>query len=314
MNILNDALYGPSIKEDLVKKRLLPDNINGNILKGEEHLGIQKPSFGSVIITTREIGTKICAEYNEHQITHLKNKTFSHKFLCERRDDPAALLFLTLNDLVKNCDYTELDTKELCDMISRNIRLLIYKELPWLVNFSNEIIKNYYGMAPNKLKIKLNYILDDGIYESGSENLTKGGLLVNGLLDELHFYSAFLPKDVGFICQILCPSGLPRNRKWVQIDAGITSIGKREYKEDIFKAAVNNLRNTTGIILHPDILHAYSSLYYASHPSGSGYEGYQIFIWEVFYKDTIFFREIPSKKEFCKCDKRNSIIAGNSTF
>jgi hypothetical protein len=312
-DIQENSLYGSSEHEDLVKKRISAELIkSGKVLPGEEHLDIQKSAFGSIIITTKEIGTRICNEFNEKQKKHISEKTFSHKFLCERRDEASALLFLTLRDLIGNNFVDEYKQKreEICEYIAHNIKGIVKQRLPWLVEFSTNILLDYYGLSANRLKIKSNYILDDEDYdESQLGKVTKGGLILNGLLDELDFYEKKLPtKCIGFICQILSPSGLPRNRKWAQIDAGITSIGKREYKKDLLESAIENLHKTTNIILHADMTNCHNTVYYSSLPDGSGYEGYTIFIWEAFYDDVLYLEDIPINKSFCKCAQRNSII------
>jgi hypothetical protein len=323
LNIQDNILYGNSIEENIAKKYLTQDIINSfysdekKFIKDEEDLGRQKTVTGGIIITTRTIGENFCTTYNNTNKQHIKNSALVHKSLCERREEPIALLFITLTDLVGSVDHQSLENKVLCELIQENIQKIILESLPWVVSYSKNIIKDYYSFSPTKLKTKLNFVLDDGIYVKNDLNKkTKGGLLLNGLLEELEFYESELnftmKENMGFICQILAPNGLPRNKKWPQIDLGISFIGKRLHKEDIAVAAIRHAKKSIRVEVHPDVIKLAlksNKLYYDSLSCGSGYEGFCIYIWEVLYPDQLrVLNENELNYSFCKCSERFASI------
>lgn len=340
--IQQNSLYGEVKEGDIAKKHLtneiiksfynLNDFENSNssnnsnnpnskkriIIPEEDDLGVQKTVFGGLIITTKTIGEDYCNEYNRNQQAHIKNKTYAHKSLCENRDEPIGLLFLTLYDFVGDLDYNSLDNRTLCASIQSNIQSAVERKLPWVIKYAKHVIKDYYSMSSNKLKIKLNFILDDGKYETTTDNLnekTKGGLLLNGFLRELEYYTTEMegPMDdyIGIICQVLAPNGMPCNKKWLQIDVGISFIGKRLHKESLTNACIRQAK-TIRASVHQDVIRTSNmnnKLYYSSFPDGSGYEGYTIFIWEIFYEDQLKMEnENPLDKHFCKCSERYDSI------
>jgi hypothetical protein len=321
--VQDNSLYGELKEDDIVKKYLTADIIksfqtNSPILiPGEENLGIQKVCFGGMIITTESIGERCCHNYNLTQKQHIKNKTLAHKSLCERNDEATSLLFLTLRDFVGDVDYKSLNNKELCNLVQNNIQQIVEEKLPWVINYSKHIVRDYYSLPANRLKIKLNFILDDGIYdESEPGRKVSGGLLVNGFLKELEYYDnewgSCMNEEIGIICQVLSPTGLPRNKKWIQIDVGISFIGKRHYGEDIVNATIRQAKSDIRLSVHPDVIKMSiinNNIYYGSLPNGAGYEGYEIYIWEVLYPDQL---QIEEEKEcdssFCKCSERYASI------
>jgi hypothetical protein len=316
-DILQSWLYRKVAEKTTAKSRLTQESIdsafskNPVLIRGEEHLGLQKTSFGGVIITTKTIGEEICEKYNETQKDSVLNKSFSHKALCEHREEVSALLFIKLSDLV--AEPADMNSKELCHHIQANISSVIREKLPWLVEYTKKLIVEHYSVLPNKLKIRPNYILDDGIYED-CDSVLKGGLFLNGFLEMLDFYTEHLGlatrDEIGFIAQISSPNGLPRNKKWIQIDLGISFIGKRELGEDIKTACINKLYRTTRLRIDESaIFWEENMLHYATVPGGFGYEGYNIYIWEVLYRDQIMLDdEPPVDKTFCKCQEREKII------
>lgn len=317
--VQNNGLYGELKEENLSKKYL-----NGSystketptVIPGEEHLGIQKTSFGGIIISTESIGEQLCCDYNARQIAHIKKKTFAHKALCERNNEATGLLFLTLWDMVQDNDYKSLSNKDLCVLVQNNIQSIVEEKLYWIVNYSKHVVRDYYSLSSNRLKIKLNFILDDGIYEESElGEKTKGGLLMNGLLQELEYYdnawSNCMNERIGMVCQVLSPSGLPRNKKWIQIDVGISFIGKRKYKENIISACIRQAKSDVNIRVHDDVIKTSivnNKIYYGSAPNPS-YEGYEIYIWEILYKDQLKLEEEERANiTFCKCEERYTSI------
>lgn len=312
--IQNDKLYGEVKEADYAKNH----KSNNPIISGEEHLGVQKMSFGGMIITTETIGTEYCNAYNIRQQAHIENKTLAHRSLCARKNEAGALLFLTIDDFLGDIDYTDLSNKELCYTVRNNIKEVIEEQLPWLVEYSREVIRDYYNVSPNSLKIKLNFILDDGKYDASIPGQkTIGGLLLNGFLKELEFYSqlsAMYKEPVGLICQVLAPNGLPCNKKWSQIDVGISFIGKRLYKEHLVNAMIRQARSDISIKVHKDVIanamNTGNQIYYGSLPDGGGYDGYPIYIWEILYPDQLQIEDEPliENDDFCACNKRYNSI------
>lgn len=328
--IQDTALYGELKENDIVKKYATPEIINSYytdnpiVISGEEHLGMQKISFGGLIITTESIGEQFCYEYNSNQRKHIKNKTFAHKALCARNDDATSLLFLTLRDFVGDSDYKMLSNKELCVLVQNNVQNIVEEKLQWVINYSKHIVRDYYSLSSNRLKIKLNFILDDGVYD---DSQIRGGLLINGLLEELEYYEKewnCMQEKIGIICQVLSPTGLPRNKKWIQIDVGISFVGKRNYKENINNATIRQAKTDMRMSVHQDVIKTAivnNKLYYGSLPNGIGYEGCEIYIWEILYPDQLKLEEEASqndnnkdkkrsknKKPFCKCKERYASI------
>jgi len=315
--ILN-SFYIPSISTtnityiDLEKKN--------KVIPGEESLGIEKLNFGGIIIINKKIGENFCNEYNTLQQLHLQHKTFAHKSLCERREEPMGLIFLTLHDFIGNIDYKELDldNKSLCNYIRDNIKEIIELDMPWVIKYSKHILRNYYNVPSAKLQIKLNFLFDDGRYDQTmyQDNKICGGLLLNGFLKELAYYSMFSPtNDIGVICQVLAPNGLPINKKWIQIDVGISFTGKRLYKENLKTAFIRQLKTIHAKVSNSVLNEAIRNekLYYGSLPNGVGYDGYCIAILEIFYNDQInMIEETPLSKKFCKCKERKQSIIENN--
>jgi hypothetical protein len=322
IKIQNKNLYKVPDVDNIAKKHIDYDKIDNDayIIKGEEALGIQRVFSGAIIITHAQLGQSIAQQYNTRQQLHIRNKTFSHKILCERRNEAAALLFLSIFDLVgtdidgRVSDYKYLSPQELCNLVRDNIQKAIHRDLEWLVKHSRNIIHEYYNLPPNKLKIKLNFMLDDGIYPEDSET-HKGGLLLNGFLDELEYYqeqlSNPLNSDIGFICQVLCPSGFIESRKWAQIDVGISLSGKRNFQETINDSIGRFATNVHLSVSQNVLLNAQNNpkLYYGGLSHGCGYEGYEIQLWEVFARyDCKLLDEPPLNYTFCKCAERTKII------
>ncbi len=322
LEIQNNKLYGELKENDIVKKYVTEEIINAHLsgnyitISGEEHLSVQKMSFGGIIITTEKIGQEYCDKYNVNQMKYIKNKTFAHKSLCDRNEEATGLLFITIDDLVENENYKEIPNKDLCNLVKKNIQKIVEDKLQWIIDYSKHIIKDYYSLPPNRLKIKPNFIFDDGVYED--ESGIKGGLLINGLLQELEFYnnewSYCMQDKIGMLCQVLSPSGLPRNKKWCQIDIGLSFIGKRNYKENMLNALVRQAELDISAVVHPDVIKEsmlIDKLYYGSLPEGKGYEGYEIYIWEILYQDQLTFKCVnknEKKNVFCKCKERNDLI------
>lgn len=339
-SIQNNKLYGPTIYENCAKMHLTPEItaaiINGEdiTIKGEEHMG--KPHricIGGIIIAPAHIGYAIEHEFNERQHQHIKNRTFAHKILCQQNDEASALLFLTLYDLLgeKFDTYLEdksnfLDTEEhrrdLCYSIQTNIQDIVEDRLSWMVNYSKHILRDYYSLTSKRLKIKLNFILDDG--KHGTQGSSDGGgLLLNGLLARLEEYSNDLNikngeeyEPIGILCQVLCPSGLPKNKKWIQIDVGISFGGKRQFQETLGDAMIRECIEEIHLKFHDDILrdselprYLSPKLYYGGTSDGLGYEGYEVRIIEIFYDDqVILVDEQELNYKFCKCKERTKII------
>ncbi len=123
--------------------------------------------------------------------------------------------------------------------------------------------------------------------------------------------------NIGMMCQVLSPSGLPRNRKWVQIDVGISFVGKRNYLENMYDAVIRQVRLNIKACVHNDVVaagFANPRLYYGTIDAEdkkveNNYEGYEIFIWEVLYEDQIkFIGEDNFVGDFCKCKERYASI------
>lgn len=330
--IQDPALFGEEKKLDISKNHLSPELVDQNFesssvktIIGEEESGVVKHSMGGLIITRKSIGEHIVDAFNSRQHKHIKNHSFAHKILCERKEEAVALVFLTLDDLLgKGKDkYVEFSPEALCKRILVNIHSIVESRLRWVINYSRHVIKDYYNIIPNRLKIKLNFLLDDGVYsctsDSDHEN-TYGGLLLNNLLNELDFYSSnwsgLFGEDIGMICQVLCPSGLPKNKKWTQIDVGLSFSGKRLYTENMYDALMRTCRSQIHIQPTYDVAATgiiNNKLYYGSRRDGTGYNGFEIHIWEVMYADQIsIMEEADLNYNFCNCDKRSSIIDENT--
>ena len=312
--IQENDLFGILEEDNIAKKYMLDNN---TIIKGEEFLGIKKLNIGGIIVITETIANNLIEEFNERQKQHIKDKTFPHKILCERREEAASLIFITLKDLVgelSDGSYRNTDRHQLCQLIQSNIQKIVEERLSWLITYSKHIIRDYYSISSNRLKIKLNYILDDGKYDMSSEDeKTKGGLILNGFLDELFFYntelSPYINDNIGIICQVLCPSGLPRSKKWIQIDVGISFIGKRNYKETIEDALTRKSLEEIHIRVSNDVKKNANKLYYANIPNITSYDGSEIHIWEILYPDQIsIIEENELNMKFCKCKKRTELI------
>jgi hypothetical protein len=340
--IQDKKFYLPYKDEDIAKKHLKSyhneqfktlDIINNNIklIEGEEEFGVKKVCVGGVLITNSKIGTEYIQQFNKRQKEHINNRTFSHKMLCERKDEAVALMFLTVYDLLGDYidSYKKLSDRELCSIVRNNIQIIVEQNYKWVINFSKHIIRDYYSMSPNRLKIKLNFILDDGVYrdelESSNNELddyllsNKGGLLLNGIIEELLYYhdelSHVAQDEFGFICQVLCPSGLPENKKWIQIDVGITFSGKRKFKESIRDALIREAREEAHLeIVDNNVIdNAFDTyntkLYYGGVPKGLGFDGFEIHFWEIFYTDQIkLIDEDELNTKFCKCSIRQQLI------
>ncbi len=321
-SVQRPELYGTPEAKDYASAAIHLNN-ETLIIAGEEHMGIQKPLFGGIIITRESIGKAFCNNYNESQRLHIQYKTISHKALCEVRDEPLGLIFLTLDDFLGNSteDYASFDNRELCTLVKENLKTSLEREMPWLIEHSKKIINDYYGIPSNKLPIKLNFRFDDGKYGSpqSPSNRMIGGLLLNGFLQELECYTELLAdsfcEDIGVICQVLAPNGMPTNKKWAQIDIGISFVGKRLFQETLEEACIRQAR-TIRAQVHPDVIKLArddaNKLYYSSNDPFS-YEGQVFYIWEVLYPDQItFIDEEPLDTSFCKCKERQSAIEFSS--
>jgi hypothetical protein len=338
MKSLQDKdLFGPIKHEDSAKKHLkqiftkkgdeyvINKDID-NTVKGEENIGTQRVCVGGIILAPRKIGEKYAAMFNERQFKHIQEDTMQHKILCERRDEASALIFLTADDFLRGYDGKEISSRDLCTIIRQNMYNIVTERFPLLVEYSKNIVYNYYDIHPKKLKIKLNFIMDDGVYE---DNVYKkktyitdhiyGGLLINGLIEELLYYQRLGDEyDFGIICQVLAPSGLPENKKWAQIDVGISFAGKRLYKENIVDAMVRESKEEIHIELLDQGIKTRGSmgfpwtnkLYYGGMPNGKGCHGFEIHVWEVLYENQIRMAdEIPLNYSFCRCKERNKLIS-----
>lgn len=328
-NIVNEKiqdikLFGETKNDNNSKKYLIEVN-NVKKIKGEEDMEVQRVLVGGIILIKESIGLKICGQFNKRQNTHIKKKTFSHKILCEKKEEGIGLLYITIYDILGDYIYDDyyksLNNKELCSVIQINLYNLIKHKLPWIINYSKDVIKYYYSVYTNKIKIKLNYILDDGVHEisteeKNSEN-SKGGLFLNGLIEILDYYDYNSSKyeNMGILCKVLSPSGNPKNRKWIQIDIGISCSGKRLHKENVKDSIPRLLKEEINIKLHKDIIDKSCKLYpfgnklfYGGLKSGNGVEGTQINILEVIYDDQIELLDEEINYDFCKCLERLKII------
>lgn len=311
-NILNETLYGKLKEGDLAKNHIV-DGVIENEKTKEKLFG------GSLIITRESIARDIIEEFNTRQKNHIKNHTMAHKDLCERREEAIALTFITLKDLFKDHNILTLSPKEKCDIARENIQNIIETELEWMLNYSKHIVRDYYSINSNRLKIKLNYILDDGKYDN-EENEKRGGLLLNGIIDELIFYEEemanYINENIGMICQILGPTGLPRNKKWIQVDVGVSAIGKRLYLEDLNTTIMRKSKEQIHITVTDDVVNnPVGKLYYYGAPLIKNYNGCEIHIWEVLYPDQInLIDEKDLCYNFCECLSRNKIINDHKVF
>jgi hypothetical protein len=310
--IENEALYGKLPAENYAKVLLSNDKACTEPLAGEEQLGRQHVCAGGIITTTRQIGEAFAAEFNARQLAHVQQNTFEHKLLCERREEAAALVFMSLHDFIYpyTCEtYLDLSRRELCDVAADNVIEKIETELPWLMEYSQHILHHYYALDKSKLKIKLNFIMDDGVYDNAPQ---KGGILLNGLLDHLGFYnkehSPYTKQEMGILCQVLCPSGLPKKKKWSQIDLGVSFTGKRLLGEPIYNTLIRDAcKQIHARVLHEVIDEGITTdkLYYGCAPNIIMHNGFEIHNWEVLYPDQIFIvDEEPLNMSFCKCAER----------
>ncbi len=314
--IQDQKLFGKPKYIDTVKKYLKTDAIKQTeVIEGEEEIGVNRIGAGSIIITRESIGTEIANNFNYKQKRNIKSRTFEHKILCEAKNEPAALIFVTLRDLVGDLyeedKYKDLSQKEICELIQNNLCEILENEVPWILGYSKHIIRDYYNIMINKVKIKLNFILDNGDYENNN------GLLINGILEELEYYeyNCSFNEDIGILCQVLIPSGLPKSKKWTQIDIGITVSGKRNYKENIKDALVRETSEQIHIKISDQILNKSSKGYplsnkffYGGLDNGAGYEGYEVHLWEIFYFDQFEILKEQISNKFCKCKEREKII------
>jgi hypothetical protein len=168
--------------------------------------------------------------------------------------------------------------------------------------------------------------MDDGVYE---DNVYKkktyitdhiyGGLLINGLIEELLYYQSLGDDyDFGMICQVLAPSGLPENKKWAQIDVGISFAGKRLFRENIIDAMRRESKEEIHIEMVDQSVITRGSmgfpltnkLFYGGMPNGEGCHGFEIHVWEVLYENQIrIVDEVPLNYSFCQCRERNKLIS-----
>lgn len=328
----NKNLYKKKILEDLARKKIVR-SMNGYYIRGEEELGNQRVCVGGIILTNAKIGQDFANRFNERQKQHILNKTFEHKLLCERKDEASAVLFLTLRDMIGDLNPSTISPKKLCSIVSNNIKTIIVNKFPWIIEHSENIINDYYSKSKSKLKIKLNFILDDNKPTEIDLDKTekyRGGLLLNGLMDQIqqfnremyyshyqHFskeninsmnngineWDAFYKQnydnllDNGVLCQILCPSGLPEYHKWIQIDVGISFSGKRKYKECIIDA----LKREAGEEIHVQVGKNVISrgvqcekLYYGGEETHlHDIEGFEIHMWKIFRESEITLLDEP---------------------
>ncbi len=326
----NLSLYGEERKEDIAKHHLKdtttiiindgklmpngkPSSRKVDIIKGEEEMGMQPCNVGGIIITTESIGAVYCDTFNELQQQHLKDGTLAHKALCERRNEATALLFVRYQDLVAGMvgEMEDMNKKSLCDTVRRNVQTIISDRLEWLVNHSIAVIEDYYGLQKEDFKITLNYILDDGNYD---ENVQAS--MIYQFLKELRYYEKQyirIDNGVGAICQVLAPMGAPSKRLWCQMDLGISFVGRRLYKEDIEVAAVRRAGEDIRAIVSENIIinaSIINKLLFVPPRSTTEYDGYQIFIWEVFFADQLkmYAERALNLSVFCKCAERRAVI------
>lgn len=312
--IQSNYLFGRPKYQDPVKKYLKTDAIKQTeVIEGEEK--VIRIGAGSVIITRETIGMEIANNFNHKQKHNIKSRIFEHKILCESKNEPAAIIFVSLRDMVgelyEDDKYKDLSQKEICDLIQTNLCSIIENEVPWILGYSKHIIRDYYNIMINKVKVKLNFILDNGDYENNN------GLLINGILEELEYYenNCSFNEDIGILCQVLIPSGLPKSKKWTQIDIGITISGKRNYKESIKEALVRETNEQLHIKINDKILDRSAKgyplnnkLFYGGLDNGEGYEGYEVHLWEIFYFDQYEIIKEQINNNFCKCHERQKII------
>lgn len=322
--IQSPELYGIRKEADLVKHYISSEALNnaknGIPISGES--SVMKSSFGGVIITRRSIGEKICELFNNEKIELIKNKSQAHISLCERKDEASALLFITLNDLEPNFEsfLTNGQERLLCQIINNNLRDIVEHRLQWLINYSKHVIRDYYSLVPNRIRIKPNYLLDDGVYPDPSDTRysaeKSGGLLINGLLDLLKYYTetSSFHEDIGIICQVLSPTGLPKNKKWTQIDVGVSFVGKRLYKESIIDALLRQVNyeihcSLSNEVLQESVSDTESVMGYGTKSILNSYEGTAVYPLEVWYSDQISYKKYHLNwKDFCKCADRYKSI------
>ncbi len=345
--IQNRKLYVPSKKEDLAKYHVPAEHAeqfkqyfdtNGYQELPPAIADVRRMCIGGLIITNETLGERIASEFNTIQYAHLRAQTFAHKILCQRNDEAIALLFLTVQDFVGDDfrEYKNMPHRELLSLVKHNIRNIIEDRIGWVVAYSKQVLRDYYSVGVQRLKIKLNFIMDDGVIKDELEvsqdeyvnylNTVKGGLLLNGLIDELIYYDDMFGnvthQNYGAICQVLAPSGFPESKKWIQIDVGITFTGKRLHgesyedalarksKEEIFihfndKTLFNNKASAEKNKLDE----LYKSMYFGGIPQGLGYDGFYINIFEVLYADQVQIVENWTRDyTFCKCAHRAQII------
>lgn len=306
--IQDNNLFGNNKYEDIAKNHIV-----NSIIEGETNS--ERINFGAIIITTEDIGYDIVNKYNTRQISNINDGNYEHKILCERKVEPAALIFVTIHELLGDIrdSYKTMEKKEVSTIALKNLQFILKRQIPWITKYTKYVLKTFYDLT-SKLKIKFNFIMDDLIYDD-SPNSSKGGLLTNGFLDELDYYDCNVKKYTGAICQVFIPSGLPRDRKWTQIDVGISISGKRLYQETIKDGLLRKIMQM-GLHVDPNIIanakgYPYSKkLYYGGAKNGNGIEGHEIDVLEIVYEDQLqLIDEQTLDYNFCKCKEREILIS-----
>ncbi len=286
---------------------------------GETRVGV-----GAVIITPFDIGTEHVRKFNTWRQKTMTDMSFQRS-INAGKVEAYGLLFLTLADFLGcdvNCEaadvyavleaFVKLDKKKQCEHVAQNLRALVCKRLPWLVEYSKRIITEKYGLPASKLAIKPNFIYDDKNYDdfelhsaedfAQEIHFSRGGLLMNNFLYELNLYEM----GHGVICEVLGPSGLPADKKWAQIDVGISFAGKRNLGESLTEAMERVCAERISTRIAPHVRKAgmpdypwVSGLFYGGfldqNKQGVGFEGFEIHIWDVVREKDIEF--IPQKTE-----------------
>lgn len=262
--------------------------------KGQEYLipndNIrERTCHGAIMVMPQSLGLKMATIFNERQRAHIKNNTFQHKMMCLRRPEPIALMFLSLGDIINGEDYKTLDKKALCSMARSNILSILSTEYKWVIQHSKYVLEKYYNVPISRLRTKLNFVMDDGKYSSDPD-IQQGGIICNGLIELLEEYnynlSHKLEEPMGIICQILAPSGLPEAKKWLQIDVGLSTQGKRRVGQTIYDALENDLKEQLCMGVSYEtrrLAQLNNKLFYTSalNKGYAEYDGFDIHIWEI---------------------------------
>lgn len=203
-----------------------------------------KTVVGSIIFTDEVNGMRIEDEYNTMSINRINEGVIDHLHLCELKDTPICLMYLTYDDIFGDLDVDNSTDKVICHTAQKNIKNIILSKYKWVYKYCKKNVKKYYKINKD-ISINLNYLLDDGHNNNANylEKLKKertrgyGGLILNGLLEELHYY--YTQENKGALFQIAVPTGHPNCAKWIQIDVNITTVQKRLLNQDYSSSLMN---------------------------------------------------------------------------